>query len=169
MHFQGFMWDIAPQFNAAIVFAEHRFYGKTQPFGNDSYAEVKNLGYLSSEQALADFVELIVWLKNEVSQWAFNRNLNPIPLFLANQQCSEKSRNCIWWQLWGDVGGLDPDQVSACRRWVILEFRWNHFNVFFVSVPLRVAPQYSGSATRILLKIFLRTLLPAPSRLPDAM
>uniref|UniRef100_A0AC35GYF3 Uncharacterized protein n=1 Tax=Panagrolaimus sp. PS1159 TaxID=55785 RepID=A0AC35GYF3_9BILA len=61
----GFMWDIAPKFGAAVIFAEHRFYGKTQPFGNDSYKEVKNLGYLSSEQALADFVELIVWLKND--------------------------------------------------------------------------------------------------------
>uniref|UniRef100_A0A914YY98 Serine carboxypeptidase n=1 Tax=Panagrolaimus superbus TaxID=310955 RepID=A0A914YY98_9BILA len=54
----GFMWDIAPQFNAAIIFAEHRFYGKTQPFGNNSYKEVKNLGYLSSEQALADFCSI---------------------------------------------------------------------------------------------------------------
>jgi len=61
----GFMWDIAPLFKAAVVFAEHRFYGKTQPFANDSYATVKNLGYLSSEQALADFVELITWLKSD--------------------------------------------------------------------------------------------------------
>jgi lysosomal Pro-X carboxypeptidase len=60
------MWDIAPEFSAAVVFAEHRFYGKTQPFGNNSYAKVSNLGYLSSEQALADFVELINYLKNEV-------------------------------------------------------------------------------------------------------
>ncbi|KAK6044993.1 serine carboxypeptidase S28, partial [Cooperia oncophora] len=29
----GFMWDIAPEFHAAVVFAEHRFYGKTQPYG----------------------------------------------------------------------------------------------------------------------------------------
>ncbi|KAI1722640.1 serine carboxypeptidase s28 domain-containing protein [Ditylenchus destructor] len=61
----GFMWDIAPEYKAAVVFAEHRFYGKTKPFGNDSYANVKNLGYLSSEQALADFAQLIYYLKNE--------------------------------------------------------------------------------------------------------
>lgn len=60
------MWDIAPEYNAAIVFAEHRFYGKTKPFGNDSYSDVKNLGYLSSEQALADFAELIIYLKEKV-------------------------------------------------------------------------------------------------------
>ena len=34
---QGFMWDLMPEFSAMIVFAEHRFYGKTLPFGNDSY------------------------------------------------------------------------------------------------------------------------------------
>jgi len=60
------MWDIAPEFNATIVFAEHRFYGKTKPFGNESYASLGNLGYLSSEQALADFAQLIDYLKREV-------------------------------------------------------------------------------------------------------
>jgi lysosomal Pro-X carboxypeptidase len=61
----GFMWDIAPEYGAAVVFAEHRFYGKTQPFGNQSYKTVKNLGYLSSEQALADFAQLLAYLKDE--------------------------------------------------------------------------------------------------------
>lgn len=61
------MWDLAPEFNAAIVFAEHRFYGKSQPFGKESYSTIRNLGYLSSEQALADFALLIRYLKNEVN------------------------------------------------------------------------------------------------------
>uniref|UniRef100_A0A0R3QF49 Peptidase_S9 domain-containing protein n=1 Tax=Brugia timori TaxID=42155 RepID=A0A0R3QF49_9BILA len=59
------MWDLAPEFNAAIIFAEHRFYGKSQPFGNESYATIRNLGYLSSEQALGDFALLIYHLKNK--------------------------------------------------------------------------------------------------------
>ncbi|VDK74409.1 unnamed protein product [Gongylonema pulchrum] len=63
------MWDLAPEFGAAVVFAEHRFYGKSQPFGNKSYANIRNLGYLSSEQALADFVLLIRHLKSEVNFW----------------------------------------------------------------------------------------------------
>ncbi|KAK6048537.1 hypothetical protein COOONC_13958 [Cooperia oncophora] len=61
----GFMWDIAPEFHAAVVFAEHRFYGKTQPYGTTSYNTTDHLGYLSSEQALADFVLLIDYLRQE--------------------------------------------------------------------------------------------------------
>ncbi|KAK5974093.1 lysosomal Pro-X carboxypeptidase [Trichostrongylus colubriformis] len=61
----GFMWDIAPEFHAAVVFAEHRFYGKTKPYGDASYNRTDHLGYLSSEQALADFVLLIDHLRRE--------------------------------------------------------------------------------------------------------
>ncbi|CEF63914.1 Lysosomal Pro-X carboxypeptidase [Strongyloides ratti] len=61
----GFMWDIAPDYHAAIVFAEHRFYGKSLPFGNESFSDIKNLGYLSSSQALGDFAVLIKFLKKD--------------------------------------------------------------------------------------------------------
>ena len=37
--FQGFMCrDIAPEMKAMIIFAEHRFYGESMPFGNTSYS-----------------------------------------------------------------------------------------------------------------------------------
>ncbi|XP_053677966.1 lysosomal Pro-X carboxypeptidase [Anopheles nili] len=61
----GLMWELAPKFQATLLFAEHRFYGHSLPFGNASYDSPKNLGYLTSEQALADFALLL-------------RTLNPV-------------------------------------------------------------------------------------------
>lgn len=80
------LWDLAPKFNAAIIIAEHRFYGASLPFGNESYSvsrtslslraepviswnhqtyfqSIANMGYLTSEQALADYAALLVELK----------------------------------------------------------------------------------------------------------
>jgi len=50
----------APRFNAVIVCAEHRFYGKSQPFAAMS---TENLRFLTSQQALADFADLGTMLK----------------------------------------------------------------------------------------------------------
>ncbi|XP_031127438.1 lysosomal Pro-X carboxypeptidase-like [Ipomoea triloba] len=64
----GFMFDYAPNFNALLVFIEHRFYGKSFPGGDE---EVKpnstTLGYLSSTQALADYATLIIDLKKNLT------------------------------------------------------------------------------------------------------
>ncbi|XP_063807397.1 lysosomal Pro-X carboxypeptidase isoform X1 [Pseudophryne corroboree] len=59
----GFMWDIAEELRALLVFAEHRYYGESMPFGNLSYSDPKHLNYLTSEQALADFAVLIRFFK----------------------------------------------------------------------------------------------------------
>ncbi|CAN4113183.1 unnamed protein product [Withania somnifera] len=45
----------------------HRFYGESMPFGNKSYKSAKNLGYLTSQQVLADYAVLIRSLKQNLS------------------------------------------------------------------------------------------------------
>ncbi|KAL3289666.1 hypothetical protein HHI36_023073 [Cryptolaemus montrouzieri] len=55
----GFIMELARKFSALVVYCEHRYYGSSLPFGNLSYTNPKYLGYLSSEQALLDFVDVI--------------------------------------------------------------------------------------------------------------
>lgn len=62
----GFMWEVAEELGAMLVFAEHRYYGESLPFGQDSYSDSKHLNYLTSEQALADFAVLIQNLKSSL-------------------------------------------------------------------------------------------------------
>ncbi|KAL8603183.1 hypothetical protein ACOMHN_032629 [Nucella lapillus] len=62
----GFLWDIAPEFNALLVFAEHRYYGSSLPYGDDSYANASALNYLTVEQAMADFAYLIQHLRDTI-------------------------------------------------------------------------------------------------------
>ncbi|XP_037696975.1 lysosomal Pro-X carboxypeptidase [Choloepus didactylus] len=61
----GFMWDVAEELKAMLVFAEHRYYGESLPFGDSSFKTV-HLNFLTSEQALADFAELIRHLKQTI-------------------------------------------------------------------------------------------------------
>lgn len=57
------MWDWASDFKALLIFAEHRFYGETMPYGKDSYSSAKYYGYLTVEQALADYADLLLHVK----------------------------------------------------------------------------------------------------------
>lgn len=61
----GFMWELASIFNATLVFAEHRYYGKSLPFNKDSFNDTKHFGFLNSEQALADYAQLVAELKGD--------------------------------------------------------------------------------------------------------
>ncbi|WOL15401.1 Peptidase S28 [Canna indica] len=65
----GFVWDIAPRFSALVVFAEHRYYGKSMPYGSkeEAYKNAASLSHLTAEQALADFSALLTDLKHNMS------------------------------------------------------------------------------------------------------
>lgn len=55
---------------------QHRFYGESLPFGKDSYKSAETLGYLNSQQALADYAVLIRSLKHNLSS-----NASPVLVF----------------------------------------------------------------------------------------
>ncbi|KAF8403131.1 hypothetical protein HHK36_011228 [Tetracentron sinense] len=61
--------DIAPQYQALLVYIEHRYYGESLPFGSrkEAYRNASNFGYLSIDQALADLAEIITYLRKNYS------------------------------------------------------------------------------------------------------
>lgn len=77
----GFLFDIAPLFNALVVFAEHRYYGHSLPFGNESFSTAGHMRYLTSSQALKDFVCLIEELKKTNLKGMISRDTHPIVAF----------------------------------------------------------------------------------------
>ncbi|XP_060808087.1 lysosomal Pro-X carboxypeptidase [Amyelois transitella] len=60
--YTGFIWENAEEFKAKIVFAEHRYYGASMPFGNKSL-DNDHIGYLTAAQALADYADLVDYLQ----------------------------------------------------------------------------------------------------------
>jgi lysosomal Pro-X carboxypeptidase len=77
------VWDIAPIFNAMVVFAEHRYYGQSLPYGNASYSKPEYskyyliskikfpsafflARYLTSGQALADYAYLLDSIRSSI-------------------------------------------------------------------------------------------------------
>ena len=88
----GWMFELAASFNAMLVFVEHRFYGASMPWGDGnatlSYANVSTLSLLTSEQAIADYVQFVAWMRGgghetEVSPFSQCRgNCSNIPVIV---------------------------------------------------------------------------------------
>eukprot|EP01083_Nonionella_stella_P076031 206986_1 len=58
--YTGFMWEQASNFNALLVFAEHRYYGESLPYTQqDIIDDTQKLKYLTTDQALHDYAVLI--------------------------------------------------------------------------------------------------------------
>lgn len=76
------MWEISKEFNALVVFAEHRYYGTSLPYESKSYDDKQKLGYLTSQQALADYVDLVKYLRDNASKQTGGKNHpNPVITF----------------------------------------------------------------------------------------
>ncbi|KAF5281128.1 hypothetical protein FQR65_LT02994 [Abscondita terminalis] len=76
----GFMWEIAPSFRALLIFAEHRYYGESLPYGNQSFSNPEHVGYLHSAQALADFVDVIEHIQS-LNNYFTDSYKNPVIAF----------------------------------------------------------------------------------------
>ena len=63
----GFVVEtLAKRFGAMVVFAEHRYYGTSMPFGNQSFnVTTGNLRFLTIEQVMQDFIALQASLKEQ--------------------------------------------------------------------------------------------------------
>eukprot|EP00854_Cymbomonas_tetramitiformis_P025687 gene25687-31413_t len=61
----GLMWENAARFRALLIFAEHRYYGSSQPFGAPKDWREQPLQYLTHDQALADYAALLYRLRAE--------------------------------------------------------------------------------------------------------
>lgn len=62
----GLMWTLAEKMNALIIFAEHRYFGKSVP----KIHGTKNcVAYLTSEEALADYATLTNVIRRDEQTW----------------------------------------------------------------------------------------------------
>jgi hypothetical protein len=110
----GFPFDHAPELNALIIFAEHRFYGGSRPFGDSPTRQ--QMGLLSVEQALADYAVLIEALEAEHGLCMWMEVLR-LPLVHAfTQRCS------IYWHASMHARvAADAHRRHAhhCARWIV--------------------------------------------------
>jgi hypothetical protein len=61
----GFMVEtLAKELGALVLFGEHRFYGQSMPFGDDTFKK-ENLKFLSVKQVMMDYVDLLKSVKSE--------------------------------------------------------------------------------------------------------
>ncbi|KAL1213377.1 putative serine protease EDA2 [Cardamine amara subsp. amara] len=65
----SFLRDNGPRLKALLVYIEHRYYGKTMPFGSaeEALKNASTLGYLNAAQALADYAAILLHVKEKYS------------------------------------------------------------------------------------------------------
>lgn len=68
-----FVVDLAKRYKALILVLEHRFYGNSMPFGDDSL-KLDNLKFLNVHQALDDLAYFLGWITKNNKFGVTNRN-----------------------------------------------------------------------------------------------
>jgi dipeptidyl-peptidase-2/lysosomal Pro-X carboxypeptidase len=71
----------APEFGAALISIEHRYFGKSQPFGNNSYTN-DNMHFLTLDNVLSDAVAIVDWWRTNSTN-AEGKN-SPVIVFGGN-------------------------------------------------------------------------------------
>ncbi|KAJ7475971.1 serine carboxypeptidase S28-domain-containing protein [Mycena latifolia] len=56
----------APEFGAGLISLEHRYFGKSQPFGNNSYT-AENMRFLTLDNVISDTVAVVDWWRMNVT------------------------------------------------------------------------------------------------------
>jgi hypothetical protein len=56
----------APELGAALMVIEHRYFGKSQPFGNDSYTN-ENMRFLTLDNVMTDAVAVVDWWRTNLT------------------------------------------------------------------------------------------------------
>ncbi|KAK6993030.1 peptidase S28 [Favolaschia claudopus] len=59
----------APEFHAATMVIEHRYFGQSRPFGNDSYTN-HNMRFLTLDNVMSDTVAVVNWWRNNLTDGA---------------------------------------------------------------------------------------------------
>ncbi|XP_027927413.1 lysosomal Pro-X carboxypeptidase-like isoform X2 [Vigna unguiculata] len=61
----AFLTDNAASLNALLVYIEHRYYGKSIPFGSreEAFKNASTIGYFNSAQAIADYAAVLIHVK----------------------------------------------------------------------------------------------------------
>lgn len=106
-----FMFDVAQNVGGLLVFAEHRYYGTTKPFGDRSFT-AENVRWLTSAQALADYASLALALQSEYSK----PGMHPPPVIAFGGSLGGMMRSRLSGLLSVDACNLCGNPCSAWFR-----------------------------------------------------